>query len=166
MRITGYWRAWWIVFFSTIVSGMLACASLFTVSSIQVPGQGPPGFAGVAQIAMLSVLFGGIVAVPVGVLSATACAFVLQYTPVRRIVLPILLTSVVVGVITAPVFIVFSAIGVLIAQFIASVLIGGQEMDRDGIDRMQCECGYSLLGLDRSKTSVCPECGEPIRSHA
>lgn len=153
----GYLAAWLVVFASTIVSGVLACASL----GMFWRGFGWSG-RDIVQLVSASVVFGPLVAAPVGVVSATLCCFTLKFTPTRRVIRLILVPSVIVGVVSAPFVNVYSAGFVVIAQVIVSLLVRVPE-DADAHDPNVCaECGYSLIGMDRAKTTVCPECGGEI----
>lgn len=160
--LAGYAKAWLIVFAATVVSDVLAYWSVMIVWSASrgwsraIPSLS--SFRAALHMTVFAILFAGLA----GLISATICALLLRSTPTRRIVWPIFVSSVVVGVLTAPVFQIYSALMVIIAQIFVSIMLGAPESDDEikPVDDEVCqECLYSLAGLDRSRTDVCPECG-------
>lgn len=160
-RPAGYLVGWIIVLASAIAGSACAAASFILVwqdaGAVSSPSPSPREF-------LLGMLRGGVLmGAPAGVLSATICAFMVRHTPPGRIVLPILIPSVIVGVLTGPIFILGSSVCILLAQLVAAGALGGRDEPPRRADPTHCaRCRYSLVGLDRAKASVCPECGAAL----
>jgi hypothetical protein len=158
---SGFWSAWRIVFFSTIASGALASLTLMIAWLVAHHGAGWFAEAPNAQEIMGVAIYASLCATAGGMVSATICAPLLMRKPRRRVLRNIAITSLIVGVLFSPLFI-FSVVPVLIAQVIVS---GVMCLDDEKVGSSVCaKCGYSLDGLDRAKTTVCPECGEALLS--
>jgi len=154
-------RSWCVVFLATVASGVLACWSL--VAASYLVRLGGPAFNTSMPISR-GVMMGAVLGAPVGAVSATVCAPFLMRRPRRTVFWSIVLVSLIIGPLTSPIFHIFSAGLVLIAQVLTSVIIFSTgETDRvSGLEESCLDCGYSLEGLDRAKASVCPECGAAL----
>jgi predicted RNA-binding Zn-ribbon protein involved in translation (DUF1610 family) len=156
---------WATIFLSTIVSGVLAVASLLLVAQSRGGVLLMPVNAGFGQVLGLSALLGIALGAPVGAVSGAICAPALVRRSKTAVFWTMLLVSVIVGPLTSPIFHVFAAGLVLVAQGIATIILCFvlEDVSEDIADGTRCAgCGYFLAGLDRLRTGVCPECGEAL----
>jgi hypothetical protein len=168
-KLKGFARAWLVVFAATLVTGVAACWSRLLASHLALLysptfNTTPPTL----QAIMQGALTGVIIAAPVGVVSATICAPLLLRRPAQSLFATITLVSMVVGILASPCFHIFSAVLVVAAQVVTSVILF-KKHDGDSANlrrtKFCANCKYSLRGLDRAQTDVCPECGaglEPL----
>lgn len=152
----GYLAGWIIVLLSTLISCACATASL---GLIWEWGELPSFVEFAHAVLKGSILMGALA----GIVSATICGFMVRHTPPGRIVLPILIPSVVVGVLTAPIFVLGSAVCIVMTQVLVAGVLGGRDEPPRRGDPTRCAaCRYSLDGLDRATSPVCPECGRRL----
>ena len=163
-RLVSFEAAWAIVFLCTIASGVS------TVWVFALMSNSPSGvFSGTHPLEGLfvSALLGAMVASILGMISGTICAPFLTNRPKGAVIWTIAGCSLVAGPVSAPFIGLGSAGAVVVSQVIASLVLFVRFPNTSSqvMAGFLCAgCGYPLSGLDRAKTTVCPECGGAIPS--
>jgi hypothetical protein len=111
--------------------------------------------------------------IPIGAFSATVCAGIIRHRSLKHTLPLFFLLTVVAGVVSAPVMAMYFPVSLLlgpvmivVAQVLASFVALSVKPDPGlvALERADAcaNCLYLLTGLDREKTTVCPECGEAL----
>ncbi len=163
--LSPYDRAWWGVFFTTAV----ACPAIVIVLWI-IASMNGGGFILRGNTVVLGLIVPILVAIPIGMFSATVCAGIIRLRSLNQTLPLFFLLTVVAGVVSAPMIAMFFPVSlvvgpvmIVVAQVLASFAALTLKPDPRLVALERAEacanCLYLLTGLDRSKTSVCPECG-------
>jgi hypothetical protein len=163
--LSPYERAWWGVFFTTIVAGPAILAVLWIIASVNGRGLIHRGNA-----VIVGLIVATLVMIPIGAFSATVCAGIIRHRSVKHTLPLFLLLTVVAGVVSAPFMVLFfpatlvlGPVMIVVAQVLASFVALSLKPDPRlvALERADAcaNCLYLLTGLDRTRTIVCPECG-------
>jgi hypothetical protein len=166
--MSAYERAWWGVFLTTIAAGPVSAFVVLLIQRVQGANASPWGSLSATWLVVSA--YAAIASAIVGSVGATICAGIIRRRRLQR-TLPFLFLATVVAESGAFILLwihgvgmlVFGPILIVVVQVIASFLVRGRRHAVWTASESQCaSCGYSLVGLDRAKTTVCPECGEAL----
>lgn len=173
-HITAYERAWWGIFLTTIAAGPV---SVFVVLVVQrMTGSRASAWGIMFGTWVVFSAYAMIASAIVGAVGATICAGIVRRRPLHRS-LPFLFLATVVAESSAFILLWLHGVGmfvlgpilIVVVQMAASFFVRGRRYVVWTASESQCaSCGYSLAGLEPTKTSVCPECGEalPVKCEA
>ncbi len=166
--LSPYERAWWGVFSTTVAAG----PAIFVVLGIIAVVNGR-GSTLLSNAVIVGLIITTLVMIPIGAFSASMCAGIIRLRSLKQTLPMFFLLTVLAGVLSIPAMViffpfslVFGPVMIVGAQLVASGIALSLKPDHRLVameNPGSCpQCGYSLAGLDRTRTNACPECGAAL----